>query len=473
MAAPMTNGRRQVRAFSVRCLLAAVLLAPLGACGGAGAPDDAPPVGSAPEVPDADRVFVNGEELPADLADAFRHAMQDGAPLPEDVGPDWAEVQEYLDRQRSWTGSNQERAAGDATAGDLTRNLLERHSSRPDAGRAIAAARAILDEDGAHERTVDAAEFLVMLAAPRVDADEHIVAGAKALLAYAPDYDGWPRVLSALSAHRLFGGTAIDEFFEELASEVEDPVMRATGRYYVAAGLIQAANGFAPGVIFTPTTAFRGETAETEATRQRALETAMGLSAGVEEEQFPGMFPGSPSARMTLAEAEADLVRSIRYGTVGGTLPEVIGTRLDGVEESLSDYRGRVVLLDFWATWCRPCIDVLPDLRTLVAEVPADRFALIAISVDDDVETVTRFMEDHPMPWTNWHVGPESDVLRLLSVHGYPTYVLVDADGRILARPMGWFRPPIPPNGLAGQVPEMPGNLPSLVNRAVAGLSPD
>ena len=64
------------------------------------------------------------------------------------------------------------------------------------------------------------------------------------------------------------------------------------------------------------------------------------------------------------------------------------GTRLDGVEESLSAYRGRVVLLDFWATWCAPCVDALPDLRELVAELPADRFALVAVSVDEDRETV-------------------------------------------------------------------------------------
>ena len=49
----------------------------------------------------------------------------------------------------------------------------------------------------------------------------------------------------------------------------------------------------------------------------------------------------------TLAEAEADLLRSLNHGTAGGTLPEVTGMRLDGVEELLSDYRGRIVLLDF------------------------------------------------------------------------------------------------------------------------------
>ena len=115
------------------------------------------------------------------------------------------------------------------------------------------------------------------------------------------------------------------------------------------------------------------------------------------------------------------------------------GKRLDGVEESLSDYQGRVVLLNFWATWCPPCIDVLPELRDLVAELPTDRFALIAISVDDDVETVTRFMENEPMPWTNWHAGRESDILRLLRVQGFPTYVLVDENGKIVARPRFGF----------------------------------
>ncbi|MCY3842596.1 MAG: TlpA disulfide reductase family protein [Acidobacteria bacterium] len=135
-----------------------------------------------------------------------------------------------------------------------------------------------------------------------------------------------------------------------------------------------------------------------------------------------------------MAEAEADLIRSIEHGTVAGTLPDLLGTRLAGGEERLSSYRGRVVLLDFWATWCPPCRTALPKLRELVAELPADRFALIAISVDEERETVARFLADEPMPWTIWHAGTEGEAAQLLRVSFFPTYVLADERGRVLAR---------------------------------------
>ena len=505
---------------SVGWTLAALLLAPIAACGGAGAPDDAPaanglpasadpttdvapgevPAGSAPAEPgSAAGVFVNGEELPPELADAVQQAMQDQAqlppelaeqlmgrfgtnadpaPLPDDVGPDWAEVEAYLDEERAWMASGRERAEQEALSGqgasseELARNAMASLADRPDINRAIAAARAILNEDGAHDKTVEAAEFLVMRVHSGLGVGEHIVTGAKALLAHAPDYDDWPQVLSLMDSRRMFGGAAIDTFFEELASEADDPVLRASARYYVATGLMHAANGSLLGGFFSPISG-SGPTADTEAKRQQALEAATGLSAGVEEEQFLGKSLDGPSTPMTLGEAEADLIRSIRHGTIGATLPpEVTATRLDGVEESLADYRGRVVLLDFWATWCPPCVDVLPELRELVAEMPADRFALIAISVDDEVETVTRFMEDEPMPWTNWHVGRGSDIGRLLRVQGYPTYVLVDENGRILSRPLGSFRPLPSPDAPGDEPRDFPGSIPALVKEAVARLAP-
>ena len=132
----------------------------------------------------------------------------------------------------------------------------------------------------------------------------------------------------------------------------------------------------------------------------------------MESQRFGDTRSGSVGASRTFAEVEADLLRTIRHATVGGTVLEMTGRRLGGTEDRLSAYHGRVVLLNFWATWCVPCIDVLPELRELVAELPADRFALLGISVDEELETVTAFREREPMPWTNWHVGIDSDLAR-------------------------------------------------------------
>ena len=288
----------------------------------------------------------------------------------------------------------------------------------PDIERAAAAAMAILEQGGAHEKTVEAAEFLVNHAASATGGGKYASRGARALLEFAPDYQAWRFMLPRLQTLARFGQdreAAAAAVFEVLASEAEDPVLRAAGRYYVAAGRMQAANA-------------AGISEEDRAVRrQSALDAAAGLSAGVEEEAFPG------DAR-TFAEAEADLIRSIRHGTVGGKLPDLVGSRLDGVEERLSDYRGRVVLLDFWATWCVPCVAALPKKRQLVADLPADRFALLSISVDAELETVAGFMEDEPMPWANWHVGMTSEITRTLGVGSYPTYILIDEHGEILDR---------------------------------------
>lgn len=189
--------------------------------------------------------------------------------------------------------------------------------------------------------------------------------------------------------------------------------------------------------------------------RERALAAATGLSAGLEDEPFAANVGGTPQTARTFAEAEAELVASVRHATVGGTLPEATGRRLDGREEPLSAFRGRLLLIDFWATWCVPCVVALPELRALVADLPADRFALLAVSVDEELATVTDLMQSDPMPWHNWHVGMDSHVERSLAVRGFPTYVLVDEDGVILSNGFG----PLP-------------RLRCMAERAVAGQDP-
>ena len=345
-----------------------------------------------------------------------QRAAAPDAELPE-VGPDWAVVQEYLDQERVWQESHRERAGRSAREDRASRKLLEGL-----ADRALAAATAILKLSGAHDKTVEAAEFPVRRMHAYKESGRYFYIGAKALLAYAPDYRKWPRVLSEIYYFQTPYGAQVAKFFEELASEADDPILRANGKYYVAAGMMRAANH-----------QFVLPAEDREILRQRAIETATGLSAGVEEKQFLGSHPDREATPQTLAEAEAELIRSLRHGSVGATLPEVTGKRLDGLEERLSDYRGRIVLLDFWATWCGPCVADFPKLRALVAKLPADRFALVSISGDEELGTVTRFIEDEPMPWTNWHAGRGGDFERLLRIEGYPSYVLVSEGGKILA----------------------------------------
>ena len=350
-------------------------------------------------------------------------------PLPN-VGPDWSLVQEYIDAQGAWSGRPPELEAG-LSAEERRRRLQEAWDERPDIRRAIAAATAIVDAGGTHDRTRGAADFLVAQTFREPDAARHMVRGARALVAHVPDYERWPRVLARMDGRRSYGFSGessapdLDRFFEELASGAAEPVVGAMARYYVAAGLMQSIN------------AARLEAAERDAKRQRAIEAATGLSVGVESQRFGDTRSGSVGTSRTFAEVEADLLRTIRHATVGGTVLEITGRRLGGTEDRLSAYLGRVVLLNFWATWCVPCIDVLPELRELVAELPADRFALLGISVDEELETVTAFREREPMPWTNWHVGIDSDLARAWDVRGFPTYVLVDDQGVILARGNG------------------------------------
>ena len=331
-----------------------------------------------------------------------------------DTGPDWEIVQEYIDQAET-----------------------------SDIYRSAAAARAILREGGSHEKTIEAARFLVNLTTFDPDtvllpgADQQVAAGAKALFTHAPNHAEWRQVLFEIGSFNQYAGPngsgapATDSFLQEMASDAEDPRLRAAARYYLAVGVMRSANVL-------------GLTPEDRADRRRrALGLASGLMAGVEQEEF--LVPGFriTQAKRTFAHAEADLVRRIHYATVGGTLPALTGARLDGAEESLADYQGRVVLLDFWATWCGPCLAALPDLRELVNRLPADHFALLAISVDVDRDSVTEFfawdvvtelLNGEPVPWSNWHVGDQSALEWQLEIDRFPTYILADARGKILAR---------------------------------------
>ena len=110
--------------------------------------------------------------------------------VPHDVGPDWAVVEEYLDQYRTWRKSSRERFRKGVGKGESPREMRESLPKPPDVKPAIAAATAILNLGGAHDKTIEAAEFLVMRAHSGRDSDQHMYVGAKALLAYGTRLPG-------------------------------------------------------------------------------------------------------------------------------------------------------------------------------------------------------------------------------------------------------------------------------------------
>jgi len=116
---------------------------------------------------------------------------------------------------------------------------------------------------------------------------------------------------------------------------------------------------------------------------------------------------------------------------VGATLPDLKSEDLDGKAVKLSDYKGKVVVLDVWATWCGPCVAMIPHERELVKKMKGKPFEMVSVSFDDEKETVTKFLETNEMPWTHWYNGRKGEIGSQLNIRFFPTIFVLDGKGVI------------------------------------------
>jgi cytochrome c-type biogenesis protein len=115
--------------------------------------------------------------------------------------------------------------------------------------------------------------------------------------------------------------------------------------------------------------------------------------------------------------------------------PEVELKTLDGAAFRLADARGRVVLLNFWATWCGPCRNEIPTLNAMHRELGERGFTVVGVTTDDSAELVREFQKDIPQEYTV--VLGESEVASKFSVGPLPATFILDREGRVRHRIIG------------------------------------
>jgi len=110
----------------------------------------------------------------------------------------------------------------------------------------------------------------------------------------------------------------------------------------------------------------------------------------------------------------------------------------DGNDLSLSDWRGKVVLLNLWATWCAPCRREMPDLDELQAAMGGDDFEVVAVSIDrKGVEVAQAFLDEVKIRDLKLYIDKTAKITREADIFGMPTTILIDRDGKELGRMIG------------------------------------
>ena len=153
---------------------------------------------------------------------------------------------------------------------------------------------------------------------------------------------------------------------------------------------------------------------------------------------------------------------ALKHLSLGKKAPKIEAEGVDGKKFKLSDSRGKICVLTFWASWCGPCMQMVPVERALAQRMQGKSFAMIGVNGDPNLPDSKRAMERENMTWPsfwNGKEGPKGPIAMAWNVHGWPTIFVLDSEGIIRFKYEGYGNESS--NVLNGCVDEMMKKLPT------------
>lgn len=152
---------------------------------------------------------------------------------------------------------------------------------------------------------------------------------------------------------------------------------------------------------------------------------------------YPDTKPGKSAEEILANIEQQDAAKKVQQTlVVGAKFPDFETKDLDGKPLSVSNYKGKIVLIDFWATWCGPCVYELPNVIKAYGKYHDKGFEIIGISLDDSEPKLRSFLKDKNMNWSQYFDGSrwKNKLAQKYGVQAIPATFLLDGEGKIIAR---------------------------------------